>query len=67
MADEPEERKGTIMDHMTFMTIFSLLATVGMVLVITWGMSTVDPHGQGWEKRVAEYQTQDPVREGGTQ
>jgi hypothetical protein len=35
------------MDHMTFMTIFSLVATVGMVLVITWGMSTVDPQGQG--------------------
>ena len=47
MADAPEERKGTIMDHMTFMTIFSLVATVGMVLVITWGMSTVDPQGQG--------------------
>jgi hypothetical protein len=27
------------MDHMTFMTIFSSLATVGMVLVIMWGMS----------------------------
>ena len=59
--------KGTIMDHMTFMTIFSLVATVGMVLVITWGMSNVDPHGQGWEKRVKEYQTQGSVREGGTQ
>jgi hypothetical protein len=47
MKDEREERKGTIMDHMTFMTIFSLLATVGMVLVTTWGMSTVDPQGQG--------------------
>jgi hypothetical protein len=35
------------MDHMTFMTIFSSLATVGMVLVIMWGMSTVDPQGQG--------------------
>jgi len=34
MADEQEERKGTIMDHMTYMTIFSSLATVGMVLVI---------------------------------
>ena len=28
------------MDHVTFMTIFSLLATVGMVLVIMWGMSS---------------------------
>ncbi len=34
------------MDHMTFTTIFSLLATVGMVLLIMWGMSTVDPQGQ---------------------
>ncbi len=35
------------MDHMTLMTIFSLLTTVGMVLVIMWGMSTLDPQGQG--------------------
>ena len=35
------------MDHVTFMTISSSLATVGMVLVIMWGMSTVDPQGQG--------------------
>jgi hypothetical protein len=27
------------MDHMTFMTIFSLLATAGMVLLIMWGMT----------------------------
>ena len=47
MADEREERKGTIMSQMLFMTIFSLLATVGMVLVIIWGMSTVDPQSQG--------------------
>jgi hypothetical protein len=47
MADGQEERKGTIMDHMTFMTIFSSLATVGMVLVIMWGMSTLAPQGQG--------------------
>src|SRR6185436_2679363 len=44
--DEREERKGTIMDHMTFTTIFSLLTTMGMVLLIMWGMSTVDPQGQ---------------------
>lgn len=47
MADEQEERKGAIMDHMTFMTIFSLLAMVGMVLVIMGGMSIVGPHRQG--------------------
>ncbi len=46
MKDEREERKGTSMDHMTFMTIFSLLTTVGMVLLIMWGMSNVDPLGQ---------------------
>ncbi len=34
------------MDHMTYMTIFSSLATVGMVLLILWGMSNVDPQGQ---------------------
>jgi hypothetical protein len=34
------------MDHMTYMTIFSSLATVGMVLLIMWGMSNVDPQGQ---------------------
>ena len=31
------------MDHMTFTTIFSLLTTMGMVLLIMWGMSTVEP------------------------
>ena len=31
------------MDHMTFTTIFSLLTTVGMVLVITWGMNAFQP------------------------
>lgn len=34
------------MDHMTFTTIFSLLITTGMVLLIMWGMSNVDPQGQ---------------------
>ncbi|MBC7837677.1 MAG: hypothetical protein H7Y39_03410 [Nitrospiraceae bacterium] len=34
------------MDHMTYMTIFSSLATVGMVLLIMWGMSNVDPQGE---------------------
>ena len=40
MAEEQEERKVTMMDHITFMTVFSLLITVGMVLVIIWGMSS---------------------------
>ena len=34
------------MDHMTFTTIFSLLTMMGMVLLIMWGMSNVDPQGQ---------------------
>lgn len=46
LSDEREERKGTSMDHMTFTTIFSLLTTVGMVLLIMSGMSIVDPQGQ---------------------
>ena len=44
--DEREERKGTSMDHITFTTIFSLLTTVGMALLMMWGMSNVDPQGQ---------------------
>jgi hypothetical protein len=43
VKNEREERKGTSMDHMTFTTIFSLLTTVGMVLLITWGMSAFQP------------------------
>jgi hypothetical protein len=43
LSDEREERKGTSMDHMTFTTIFSLLATVGMVLLIMLGMSAFQP------------------------
>ena len=43
LNDEREERKGTIVDHMTFMTIFSLLGTVGMVLLIMGGMSAFQP------------------------
>ena len=42
MTDEREERKGAIMD-MTFMTTFSLLATVGMVLLIMLGMNAFQP------------------------
>ena len=38
------------MSHIVFMTIFSPLVTVGMVLVIMWGMSTVDPHFNGYGK-----------------
>ena len=37
------------MSQTIWMTIFSLLATAGMVLVIMWGMSTVDPQGKGYD------------------
>lgn len=79
LNDEREERKGTIMDHMTFTTIFSLLTTMGMVLVITWGMSTVDPQGQReaaqqpfnlparGKKRVRSIRHKIPSGKGGTQ
>ena len=79
MADEREERKGTIMSQMLFMTVFSLLATVGMVLVIMWGMSTVDPQGQReaaqqhfnlparGKKRVRRIRHKIPSGKGGTQ
>ena len=62
------------MDHMTFTTIFSLLTTVGMALLMMWGMSNVDPQGQReaaqqpfnlparGKKKGTAYQTQDPVR-----
>ena len=46
MKDDREERKGAIMGHMTVTTIFSMLATVGMVLVLMWGMSIVGPQRQ---------------------
>jgi hypothetical protein len=79
VKDEREERKGTSMDHMTYMTIFSSLATVGMVLVIMWGMSNVDPQGQReaaqqpfnlparGNKRVRRIRHKIPSGEGGTQ
>lgn len=43
------------MSHMIFMTGFSLLMTVGMVLVIMWGMSTADPHGKGYRQDHCEF------------
>ena len=77
--DESEERMGTIMDHMTFTTIFSLLTTMGMALLIMWGMSNVDPQGQGeaaqqpfnlparGNKRVRRIRHKIPSGKGGTQ
>jgi hypothetical protein len=66
--DEREERKGAIMDHMTFMTIFSLLATVGMVLVIMWGMSAFQPPlAEVGKKRVRSIRRKIPSGERGTQ
>jgi hypothetical protein len=79
VKNEREERKGTSMDHMTYMTIFSSLATVGMVLLIMWGMSNVDPQGQReaaqqpfnlparGKKRVRRIRHKIPSGKGGTQ
>jgi hypothetical protein len=79
MKDDREERKGAIMGHITFTTIFSMLATVGMVLLIMWGMSTVDPQGQReaaqqpfnlparGKKRVRRIRHKIPSGQGGTQ
>ena len=79
MKDDREERKGAIMGHITFTTIFSMLATVGMVLLIMWGMSTVDPQGQReaaqqpfnlparGNKRVRRIRHKIPSGKGGTQ
>jgi hypothetical protein len=67
------------MDHMTFTTIFSLLITMGMVLLIMWGMSNVDPQGQReaaqqpfnlparGKKRVRRIRHKIPSGRGGTQ
>jgi len=67
------------MDHMTFTTIFSLLTTMGMVLLVMWGMSNVDPQGQReaaqqpinlparGKKRMRRIRHKIPSGEGGTQ
>ena len=65
---EREERKGTSMDHMTFTTIFSLLATVGMVLLIMLGMSAFQPPlAEVGKKRVRSIRRKIPSGERGTQ
>ena len=43
------------MGHTIFMTVFSSLVTVGMVLLIIWGMSNVDPHGKGYSQDNSEF------------
>ena len=56
------------MDHMTYMTIFSLLTTVGMVLLITWGMSAFQPPlAEVRKKRVLSIRRKIPSGKGGTQ
>jgi len=68
MADEQEERKGTIMDQMLFMTVFSLLATVGMVLLIMLGMNAFQPPlAEVGKKRVRRIRRKIPSGKGGTQ
>jgi len=66
MTDEREERKGAIMD-MTFMTTFSLLATVGMVLLIMLGMNAFQPPlAEVGKKRVRSIRRKIPSGKGGT-
>jgi hypothetical protein len=56
------------MDHMTFTTIFSLLATVGMVLLIMLGMSAFQPPlAEVGKKRVRSIRRKIPSGKGGTQ
>lgn len=43
------------MGYTIFMVVFSSLATVGMVLLIMWGMSNVDPHRKGYGKDNSEF------------
>lgn len=59
------------MDHMTFTTIFSLLATVGMVLLIMLGMLGMNafqpPLAEVGKKRVRSIRRKIPSGERGTQ
>jgi len=56
------------MDHMTFTTIFSLLATVGMVLLIMLGMSAFQPPlAEVGKKRVRSIRRKIPSGERDTQ
>jgi len=43
------------MGHTIFMTVFSSLVTVGMVLLIMWGMSNVDPRRKGHGRVNSEF------------
>jgi len=43
------------MGHTIFMTVFSSLVTVGMVLLIIWGMSNVDPRRRGYGQDNSEF------------
>lgn len=43
------------MGYTIFMAVFSSLATVGMVLLIMWGMSNVDPRRKGYGKENSEF------------
>ncbi len=56
------------MDHMTFTTIFSLLAMVGMVLLIMLGMNAFQPPlAEVGKKRVRSIRRKIPSGERGTQ
>ena len=56
------------MDHMTFTTIFSLLTTMGMVLLIMLGMSAFQPPlAEVGKKMVRSIRHKIPSGERGTQ
>ena len=52
---EREERKGTNMGHsLIFATIYVPLFTVGLVLVIMWGMSNAGSNRKGYGQDESE-------------
>ena len=56
------------MDHMTFTTIFSLLTTVGMFLLIMLGMNAFQPPlAEVGKKRARSIRRKIPSGERGTQ
>ena len=60
LADEREERKDTNMGDTLMLAIYFPLVIVGMVLVITWGMSAAGPrrnrYGQDQNERLHSHE-----------
>jgi len=54
LEDEREERKGTTMGDTVMLAIYFPLVIVGMVLVITWGMSAAGPRRNGFGQDESE-------------